>query len=81
MIRDILGVSARPIANTDILCFDPQDMAPERLPPGILHPRRVANGVVAGIEDYGNKMGIPPVNGAILFDPGYTANPLVFCCI
>lgn len=79
VIRDILGVSARPIANTDILCFGPQDMAPERLPPGILHPRRVANGVIAGIEDYGNKMGIPTVNGAILFDPGYTANPLVFC--
>ena len=33
----------------------------------------------AGIEDYGNKMGIPTVNGAILYDPGYTANPLVFC--
>ena len=36
-------------------------------------------GVVAGIEDYGNKMGIPTVNGAILYDPGYTANPLVYC--
>ncbi|NJM41005.1 MAG: hypothetical protein HC853_09645 [Anaerolineae bacterium] len=31
-----------------------------------------------GIEDYGNKMGIPTVNGAILFNEGYTANPLVF---
>ncbi len=30
-------------------------------------------------EDYGNKMGIPTVNGAILYDEGYTANPLVFC--
>ncbi len=79
VIRDILGVSARPIANTDVLCFGPQDLPFEALPDGVLHPRRIAGGVVAGIEDYGNKMGIPTVNGAILYDPGYTANPLVFC--
>ena len=35
--------------------------------------------MVGGVEDYGNKMGIPTVNGAILFEPGYTANPLVYC--
>ena len=46
---------------------------------GVLHPRRVAAGVVAGVRDYGNKLGIPTVNGAVLYDPGYTANPLVFC--
>ncbi|MCS7177979.1 MAG: phosphoribosylformylglycinamidine synthase subunit PurL [Anaerolineae bacterium] len=79
VIRDILGVSARPIANTDILCFGPQDLPEETLSPGVLHPRRIATGVIAGIEDYGNKMGIPTVSGAILFDLGYTANPLVFC--
>ena len=49
------------------------------LPEGVLHPRRIAEGVVHGIEDYGNKMGIPTVNGAILYHPSYTANPLVFC--
>jgi len=79
VVRDIIGVSARPIANTDVLCFGPQDLPFATLPPGVLHPRRVCSGVIAGIEDYGNKMGIPTVNGAILFDPGYTANPLVFC--
>jgi len=79
VVRDIIGVSARPIANTDVLCFGPQDLPFSSLPPGVLHPRRVCSGVIAGIEDYGNKMGIPTVNGAILFDPGYTANPLVFC--
>jgi phosphoribosylformylglycinamidine synthase len=31
------------------------------------------------VQDYGNKIGIPTVNGAILYDEGYTANPLVFC--
>ena len=34
---------------------------------------------VAGVRDYGNRMGIPTANGAILFDYRYTANPLVFC--
>lgn len=79
VIRDVIGVSARPIANTDVLCFGPQDLPFDELPAGVLHPRRIADGVIAGIEDYGNKMGIPTVNGAILFDPGYIANPLVFC--
>ncbi|MGC8838526.1 MAG: ribose 5-phosphate isomerase B [Anaerolineae bacterium] len=79
VVRDILGVSARPIANTDVLCFGPRDLPDEDLPPGVLHPRRVEEGVVAGIEDYGNKMGIPTVNGAILYDRGYVGNPLVFC--
>ena len=79
VVRDILGVSARPIANTDVLCFGPTDLPFAALPPGVLHPRRVESGVIAGIEDYGNKMGIPTVNGAVLYDPGYIANPLVFC--
>lgn len=79
VIRDIIGVSARPIANTDVLCFGPLDMPREEMPEGILHPRRIARGVVAGIEDYGNKMGIPTLSGAILYDPGYAANPLVYC--
>lgn len=79
VIRDILGVSADPIAATDVLCFGPQDTPVEDLPEGVLHPRRIQSGVVAGVQDYGNKIGIPTVNGAILYDPGYTANPLVFC--
>ncbi|GAB4501775.1 MAG: phosphoribosylformylglycinamidine synthase subunit PurL [Anaerolineales bacterium] len=79
VIRDILGVSAKPIANTDVLCFGPQTLDPDNLPEGVLHPRRIQSGVVAGVQDYGNKIGIPTVNGAILYDEGYTANPLVFC--
>lgn len=75
-VRDILGVSARPIANTDVLCFGPPDAT--RLPAGVLHPERIAEGVIAGIEDYGNKMGIPTVSGAIVYDEGYIANPLVY---
>ncbi len=79
VIRDVIGVSHRPIANTDILCFGPSDLPPEQIPEGVLHPRRIAQGVVAGIEDYGNKMGIPTVSGAILYDADYVANPLVYC--
>ncbi|HSN75766.1 MAG TPA: phosphoribosylformylglycinamidine synthase subunit PurS, partial [Anaerolineae bacterium] len=79
VVRDVIGVSARPIANTDVLFFGPRDLPFDQVPAGVLHPRRIADGVVAGIEDYGNKMGIPTVNGAIFTDDGYTANPLVFC--
>jgi phosphoribosylformylglycinamidine synthase len=79
VVRDIIGVSARPIATTDVLCFGPQDYPYEQLPNGILHPQRIADGVIAGIGDYGNKLGLPTVNGAIVYDEGYLGNPLVFC--
>jgi phosphoribosylformylglycinamidine synthase subunit PurSL len=79
VIRDVLGVSAQPIACTDILCFGPPDTPSAELPAGLLTPRRIAGGVVNGVRDYGNKMGIPTVNGAILYHPGYIFNPLVFC--
>ena len=79
VIRDVMGVSAKPIAATDVLCFGPQDLDPQLLPEGVLHPRRIQSGVVAGVQDYGNKIGLPTVNGAILYDEGYTSNPLVFC--
>ena len=52
---------------------------PTTLPPGVLHPRRVMQGVVAGVRDYGNRMGIPTVNGAVYFDERYLGNPLVYC--
>lgn len=81
VIRDTLGtgMGAKPICNTDIFCFAPPDMPADELPPGVLHPRRVMRGVVSGVRDYGNRMGIPTVNGAIYFDERYVGNPLVFC--
>jgi phosphoribosylformylglycinamidine synthase len=79
VVRDILGVSARPIAATNVLCFGPQEFPHEQLPAGLLHPQRIASGVVAGIGDYGNKLGLPTVNGAVIYDIGYLGNPLVFC--
>lgn len=81
VIRDILGVGlgAKPIINTDVFCFGPHDLPYDELPKGVLHPRRVFKGVVAGVRDYGNRMGIPTSNGAIFFDKRYVGNPLVFC--
>lgn len=81
VIRDPLGtgLGARPVCNTNVFCFAPPDTPAETLPPGVLHPKRVMKGVVAGVRDYGNRMGIPTVNGAIYFDPRYLGNPLVFC--
>jgi len=80
VIRDTMGtgLGAKPIANTDIFCFGDLNTPFEKLPSGILHPRRIAKGVVAGVRDYGNRMGIPTVNGAICFDEGFLYNPLVF---
>ncbi len=79
VIRDVMGVSAQPIACTDILCFGPPDTSSEELPAGVLSPHRIASGVVNGVRDYGNKMGIPTVNGAVLYHEEYMYNPLVFC--
>ncbi|MBN1125292.1 MAG: phosphoribosylformylglycinamidine synthase subunit PurL [Sedimentisphaerales bacterium] len=81
VIRDPMGtgMGAKPIANTDIFCFAPPDIKLHDVPKGVLHPRRIMKGVVSGVRDYGNRMGIPTVNGAIYFDDRYMANPLVFC--
>jgi phosphoribosylformylglycinamidine synthase len=81
VIRDILGVGlgAKPLANTDVFCFGNPNLPWSKLPQGMLHPKRIAKGVVSGVRDYGNRMGIPTVNGAVCFDEGYTSNPLVYC--
>ncbi len=81
VVRDPLGtgLGAKPILNTDVFCFAPPDFPYQKLPKGVLHPRRIFKGVRAGVADYGNRLGIPTLNGAILFDERYIANPLVFC--
>ena len=82
VIRDVLGAAHRPVAVTDVLCFGPPDLAVDDLPDGALHPCRIRDGVIDGIADYGNKIGLPTIAGAILYDRGFTTNPLVFCgCI
>lgn len=82
--RDILGVGmgALPIANTDVLCFAPSKYPKEilsALPRKLKHPLSILQGVHRGIEDGGNKSGIPTVNGAIHFHDNYAGKPLVYC--
>jgi len=81
VIRDVLGtgLGAKPIANLDVFCVAPPDTPAADLPPGVIPPRRLLAGVVAGVRDYGNRMGIPTIAGAVAYDPGYLGNPLVFC--
>lgn len=79
--RDPLGTGvggARLLFNTDVLCFGPPDYD-KKLLPGQLHPYRVLAGVRQGIEDGGNKSGIPTVNGSVIFDDRYSGKPLVYC--
>jgi phosphoribosylformylglycinamidine synthase len=80
VIRDILGtgLAAKPIANTDVFCVAGPEFT-QPLPKGVIHPKRVLRQIVAGVRDYGNRMGIPTVNGGVYFDPDYLGNPLVFC--
>ncbi len=81
VIRDILGAGkgAKPIASLDVFCFGAPDTNPADITaPDVIHPLGIMRGVVRGVRDYGNRMGIPTVNGAIQFDPTYIYNPLVF---
>lgn len=79
--RDPMGTGiggGRLIFNTNVLCFGFPD-SQLKLLPGQLHPKTIFKGVRKGIEDGGNKMGIPTINGAILFEHGYRGKPLVYC--
>ncbi|MDD3804259.1 MAG: phosphoribosylformylglycinamidine synthase subunit PurL [bacterium] len=77
VIRDIIGtgLSAKPIANTDVFCVGEFKSKIE----GVIEPEEILKGIVSGVRDYGNRMGIPTVNGAVCFHPNYLGNPLVFC--
>ncbi len=72
------GLGANLLFNTDVFCFA-SPFYSEPLPPRILHPRRIYEGVVEGVEHGGNKSGIPTVNGAVVFDSRYLGKPLVYC--
>ncbi|MBC15907.1 MAG: phosphoribosylformylglycinamidine synthase [Desulfovibrio sp.] len=72
------GIGANLLCNTDVFCFASPFHEGE-LPPRLLHPRRVFEGVREGVEHGGNKSGIPTVNGSIVFDERYLGKPLVYC--
>jgi phosphoribosylformylglycinamidine synthase len=77
IIRDVLCMGAQPIALVDPLFFGPLDYPFEKLPPGIKHPKYLFGGIVAGIRDYGNRVGLPTVSGGVWFDESYVGNCLV----
>ncbi len=72
------GLGANLLCNTDVFCFA-SPFYDRPLPPRLLHPRRVLEGVRKGVEDGGNQSGIPTVNGGLIFDERYLGKPLVFC--
>ena len=77
ILRDVVCMGAQPIALIDPLFFGNLDTPRETLAEGVKHPRYLMGGVVAGIRDYGNRVGIPTVAGQVAFHPKYTGNPLV----
>ena len=72
------GLGANLLCNTDVFCFA-SPFYDKPLPPRLLHPRRVLEGVREGVEHGGNKSGIPTVNGGLVFEERYLGKPLVFC--
>ncbi|MCF6267298.1 MAG: phosphoribosylformylglycinamidine synthase subunit PurS [Desulfuromusa sp.] len=72
------GMGARLIFNTDVFCFA-SPFFDKKLPPRLLHPRRIFEGVVEGVEHGGNKSGIPTINGSLVFDERFAGKPLVYC--
>ena len=77
IVRDIVCMGAQPIAYIDPLFFGPLDLPFEKLPKGVKHPTFLFKGVVDGIRDYGNRIGIPTLSGQVYFHKGYTGNCLV----
>ena len=72
------GLGADLLANVWGYCFAPPDRAAAP-PPGLLHPRRVREGVHRGVVDGGNQSGVPYARGWELFDERFLGKPLVFC--
>ncbi len=77
IIRDVLCMGAKPIALIDPLFFADLTTSYEALPKGTRHPNYLLTGVVAGIRDYGNRVGIPTVSGCVFFDESYLTNCIV----
>ncbi|MEK7534732.1 MAG: phosphoribosylformylglycinamidine synthase subunit PurL [Patescibacteria group bacterium] len=79
VFRDILGTGqgAKTIASSDIFCFAHPLLPKEQLPYGCLPPNYLLKAVVAGVKDYGNRMGIPTNNGSVHFHNDFCAKPSV----
>ena len=72
------GMGSKLIFNTDVFCFA-SPFYERPLPPRLMHPKRIFEGVRKGVEHGGNKSGIPTINGSIIFDDRFLGKPLVYC--
>jgi len=77
IVRDVLCMGCQPVALIDPLFFGNLDKTLDEVPKGTKHPRYLLSGVVGGIRDYGNRIGIPTVSGGVYFDDSYLGNCLV----
>ena len=79
--RDPMGTGqgAELLLNVWGYCLGSPFSADELIPEGLLHPRRLRDGVHKGVIDGGNQSGIPYANGWEFFDDRYIGKPLVFC--
>src|SRR2546427_11411339 len=77
ILRDIFTMGAQPIAVLDSLRFGPIVAGHGGSEADAAKNRRVLDGVVRGIANYGNCFGVPTVGGEVGFEPCYSANPLV----
>ncbi|MBN2551249.1 MAG: phosphoribosylformylglycinamidine synthase subunit PurS, partial [Spirochaetales bacterium] len=73
------GLGARLIANVWGYCLGNPGMPADAVPAGLLHPRRIRDGVHRGVIEGGNQSGIPYARGWELFEDRYLGKPLVFC--
>jgi phosphoribosylformylglycinamidine synthase subunit PurL len=77
ILRDIFTMGARPIAVLDSLRFGQIIPGKGTSEEDAAKNRRILDGVVRGIANYGNCFGVPTVGGEVSFDPCYSQNPLV----
>ncbi len=77
ILRDVVCMGAQPVALVDPLFFGDLGFDYKKLPKGVKHPKFIQSGVIAGIRDYGNRVGVPTVAGMIYYDESYLTNCIV----
>jgi phosphoribosylformylglycinamidine synthase subunit PurL len=77
ILRDIFTMGARPVAILDSLRFGEITQSKTTSPEDAAKNRRVLDGIIRGVGNYGNSFGVPTVGGEVSFEPCYSQNPLV----
>jgi len=77
ILRDIFTMGARPIAILDSLRFGEISAGSKTMEEEAKANRRILDGVIRGVANYGNCCGVPTIGGEVSFEPCYSQNPLV----